>query len=363
MHNRAKPYHQPPAGYTEDAESVIARLSVQNKPVSRTQLARWHRAGLVPKPVPVSQGRGRGTISFYPTGTRRQLEVLCTFLSQDRDLDRVGWKLWWEGYPVSMAFVHSVLQASAHGWIEFLAAVLPPQQADGDDLSDAAWELIERSSNLSRREHGLGRVGTRVGRKNVPTVLQVVFLVVGGIFFEYPDERHADAGERQQTIIDRALGLGSRALRDLPETVEVSHEIPVSAAGLSELFSQTDPLTLLQDATDADLVQARDVAQRWWRRLQQIVRALSRNSEVEMARAGVKAPLRRILRGLIHQLNLLVQELAQLSNEDQAMLLLIVLGRAEWSPNLVRQVLATLPADWQVAAVAALLQAQQEQTP
>src|SRR5690242_4377144 len=97
-----------PAG--ETTEALIAYLSSHSFPITKTELARWHRAGLIPRTQRHSLGRGRGMISIYPPGTMDQLLALCTIHRSEKRLSYVAWRLWWIGYNVPLPSIRSFLE-------------------------------------------------------------------------------------------------------------------------------------------------------------------------------------------------------------------------------------------------------------
>ena len=107
--------------------------------VTPQQLARWHRIGLLPRPVQRGQGQGRGTVTLYPEGTSRQLVELCRDRSGTRDLIRVGFRMWWRGFDVDATLVERVLRGTAARLDERV------RSHSGEDLSEALGDLAGTS--------------------------------------------------------------------------------------------------------------------------------------------------------------------------------------------------------------------------
>ena len=97
----------------ERRPDVLAHALAAGHVVSEDQLARWHRAGLIPRPRQRSLGRGNGTESLYPIGTSVQVIALCELKTNERRLDLIGFLLWWDGFDVDPALVRRVIEASA----------------------------------------------------------------------------------------------------------------------------------------------------------------------------------------------------------------------------------------------------------
>jgi hypothetical protein len=132
------------AGDEESREHVIAYASGLGYLVTPTQLVRWHRAGLLPRPSQRSLGRGRGTTTTYPPGTAAQVVALCQIKDDERRLDRIAFRLWWEGFNVDLAVIREQLQAV------LLSIEADIQRADGDLPRRGVDAVISRSFGQRR---------------------------------------------------------------------------------------------------------------------------------------------------------------------------------------------------------------------
>lgn len=178
--------------------------------VTGEQLARWHRRGLLPTPLQAHKGKGRGTESVYPAGTGERLLALCEahLAGGEKRLDRVAWRLWWDGFDVSMGPVREVLAAVAEQVDAMVAELSEP---DGGGLSDAAFEEIERVADPSARlSREMGAARRRVGTGEFDVFMGAVLRIATGTF------EGLGADDDPQTAIDRRAlerGLGLRRAR------------------------------------------------------------------------------------------------------------------------------------------------------
>src|SRR5258706_3364927 len=72
-------------------------------PVTRYQLERWRGCGLLPRVEQIPHAY-RGSEVRYPRGTAAQAVEIQKLLRVKKDLEFVGWELWWRGFPVADCF-------------------------------------------------------------------------------------------------------------------------------------------------------------------------------------------------------------------------------------------------------------------
>src|SRR5450432_4764844 len=125
----------------ETNEALLTLARQYGYMVSPTQLVRWHRAGLLPRPRQLPLKGTRGTYSLYPSGTSEQLLLLCEFRTTERRFSHLAWQLWLVGYPVDLHLIRAQLaQATlrlAH-WRRWFADFT--QSLHGKDTSGEALD-------------------------------------------------------------------------------------------------------------------------------------------------------------------------------------------------------------------------------
>ncbi len=175
----------------ETAEALIARLSSHGYTVTKTELARWHRAGLLPRPQRRSLGRGRGMISIYPPGTMDQLLALCTIHRSEKRLPYVAWRLWWEGYTIPLSSIQEFLEGVRTQWQRGIEELRHLQERP-EQLS----KLLGRTAVMRFSQKTLAQARKRVGRENFPTFMRVLADVGSGTFEGYATDPEARIDER-----------------------------------------------------------------------------------------------------------------------------------------------------------------------
>ncbi len=184
----------------ETAEALIVRVSSHGFTVTKTELARWHRAGLLSRPQRRSLGRGRGMISIYPPGTSEQLLALCTIHRSEKRLPYVAWRLWWEGYEVPIGVIRSFLEGMCQQWQQGIEE-MQHLQAHPEQLSN----VLDRNTVMRFSRKTMSSVRKRVGRKDFPIFVGVLVRIASGTFEGY--EIHPEMGIDERHIVEKGLGL------------------------------------------------------------------------------------------------------------------------------------------------------------
>ncbi len=228
----------PAEGSSGDLVALVLESGLK---VSKTQLARWHRAGLIPLPVGRRfLGRPRGSVTVYPPGTGRQLLELLRIHSKERRLPFVAWRLWWARYDVSLPkrirpFLDRVLSA----WEKAASSARPTGSA-------------KRLGTARLAETALRKARKRVGSRRFPEFLETVLKVVSGEFEGWSQADESALFEKglglRRARIDRVSGLPPWLQGDAAEAL----------GSLSSLLQPDQLRNALNSATDQDLLAARD---------------------------------------------------------------------------------------------------------
>lgn len=258
-----------PLPYVESVPQLVARARAHRFSVTATQLARWHRSGLLLRPKQVSLGRGRGTQTMYPMGTGDQLVTLCRIRKRKRQLRFAGWKLWWEGFSVAPIHSRGRLAETAGVMDRFVGLA----SSDDEVPSAKAVNAIDRwtKKNLRTKSRLFGRLRNRIGRKNMPGLGYTLIEVAIGSFSElaFADAPDTDA-QRNREVLSKAFGIRARdrakRARDESSTGEANPvgEFIEMLARISRRFRKRGFLEALKATPDSELVRARD---EFWRLL------------------------------------------------------------------------------------------------
>lgn len=184
----------------ETTEALIAHVSSYGFPVTKTELTRWHRAGLLPRPQRRSLGRGRGMVSIYPPGTKDQLLALCTIHRSEKRLPYVAWRLWWDGYNVPLSAIREFLERARAQWQQGIEEIRQLQEHP-EQLS----KLLNRFKVMRISRKVIAQARKRVGRENFPTFIKVLADVGSGTFEGYAI--NSERGIDERWIVEKGLGL------------------------------------------------------------------------------------------------------------------------------------------------------------
>jgi hypothetical protein len=249
----------------ENGKQLLELAQERGYSVSTMQLARWHRAGLLPRPLQRSLGRGLGTQSLYPVGTGEQLLLLCELRKHERRLAQLAWQIWWEGYPVDLGLIREILQkttARLSERIRQLVAIKHAEQVSDDKTLEETEELldfIEQFATVHLGYKPLRRVRKRLGKEQFSTFMRMLIDIASGTFTGYSTTYDRREVLTELRILAKALGQNELFLKDDGNIEHYIEKLLVPYLHEVSLWLQTLPWEqALQDATHFDLQQARD---------------------------------------------------------------------------------------------------------
>jgi hypothetical protein len=244
----------------ETSEELLTLTRQHGYNISPTQLARWHRAGLLPRPRQQPLKEARGTCSLYPIGTGKQLLLLCSLRTTERRFSHLAWHLWLAGYPVALQIIRTQLEYANQRLARWLRWFSDFKQAmHTQDAPEEVLDLIERYAQANLHTQPLRRIRKRIGREYFPTFLHILVKLAT----EPGDETiHTyDGDERLLDLRILALGLGMAKRfvqkKDALEYYLVQFLMPQ----LHWVFDRLQEIHwehLMENTTDFDLLQSRD---------------------------------------------------------------------------------------------------------
>jgi len=231
--------------------------------VAEAKLARWHREGLIPQPRQKPLGRGKGTVSLYPSGTTRQMLALCQIRARHRSLDEVGWWLWWRGFPVGDQFGLPQLQAAARQWDQHIAELRSAHailNGDDDEQREAAFDKLERTVDRRINKPFVASIRKRISKRDFVTALRFIIDIATGNFRPNAQSQHdPDEQHRDEVIHKTILGLNpARRHRLLGLIPWLIGPIADALANLSATLGGRSFVQVIAVTEAADILRARD---------------------------------------------------------------------------------------------------------
>jgi hypothetical protein len=311
----------------DTADELITHMQALGFTVTRTELARWHRAGLLPHPQRHSLGRGRGMISVYPVGTANQLQALCEFHRAEKRLPYVAWRLWWVGYNIPFQYARQFLEEAKATWHRGIREL-----QDLEEHPEMMPEFIEHTRVIRFHFKPLTQARKRVGSKDFPTFTSVLVRIASGTFEGYTIDPQTGTDARERAIVEKAFGL--RRAR----TERVGGAKPwLAGVDISEAFKMCSALLRvyppgndLEMALDSDLMNARDEV----RSFLTFMESLSTTLDSVLGQGALG-------------LSVLADVIRTLGPRDQAMMLLFWMMFRQWSLGEGMDALLGLARQWQ----------------
>lgn len=143
--------------------------------VTEHQLERWRGAGLLPRPQErPGQGYGRGRVGIYPAGTEKQLLALLDLRKRDRRLEKIGWGLFQQGFPLKEFRRHQL-----QNWLTRLE-----NEIAGDADEEGTSKLFVDWARDGAVPAWAGEIRTALGRKDFAVLAKIFADVALGEFHE-----------------------------------------------------------------------------------------------------------------------------------------------------------------------------------
>lgn len=247
-----------------DEAALLGVATAADHKISRHQLKRWRRAGLLPRPRIEHREGVRGSRSWYPAWTAEQLLAVARLHLSVHRLDALRIAVWWERRWVEPGALRTALIAP----LERLSQKARALGAGSGDPYDAADAMVEAAAAEGSRSQVLGLFSKRVGGRANTMNLLWAFLVIG-LGGEAPwDEEDRSASDAAPTAL-QLLAAGTGVERPRRDGSSAPGPLVPPGFNLRDLmnelrsvdaFDVADAARPIREATDADLTQAREDA-------------------------------------------------------------------------------------------------------
>jgi hypothetical protein len=191
----------------EAAERLLAVAAARGWSLTRAQLERRHRAGLIPRPRQIALGRGLGSVTVYPAGSAEQLIAGLEIGSRVRALPAVAWELWFAGRPVSMSDIRAYLEGLAR-LHDRIVLVIRAFGFGRRILPERVLRLLAQWARRRTTDQIQQAVRKRLhGAGQLETFLRISTELIGGVY-QPPDLVHGPADD-EGLLFEQGIGLAS----------------------------------------------------------------------------------------------------------------------------------------------------------
>jgi hypothetical protein len=237
-----------------EVDACLAETSV-----TKDQVVRWRREGLLPKEVEQDSAY-HGSVVRFPIGTCAQIRAAKALFREKNRVDYVGHRLWMHGFLVDDKYWRPRLKFA--GRVADKVARLLPGFVERFDRSSSASTFFETAaSKISQADDiVLSRIKRRVGLDRLPAFVQVMEEVGRGDFvgFGYVVAGEEAASGRATTV--DALDLqpsGSDSI--LGHKLNLVELLPTGLDNVSKAISMGH-FAAIADAPHEEIAKARDDA-------------------------------------------------------------------------------------------------------
>jgi len=194
--------------YVVTLDELKALAAPFERKISRQWVSKYARLGLLPSHNPPGLGTGKGRQNLYSRALANQLVPLILAIKRHgKNLDAVGWDIWWQGYFARPVYWRDPLQKAAANW-DLLRAAVPASE----EREEETYKRIEETSELIRERKDVGRLFGAVKRHRpdeLTTFLAIIITVLNGSYIPLSDvAAHDEHGvDLNEELLSKTLSI------------------------------------------------------------------------------------------------------------------------------------------------------------
>lgn len=212
------------------ADEIIAQAKAAGYEISKSQLARWHREGLLPQPTRQFAGRGEGSQSLYPEDAHYNAIEIAQLLKSIRSFETIGWRLWTYGLEVDERHWKPRMKRIGKDLDHLVAGLKTELDRDRPetDVEDQRYRNLGLKSSPALVRH----IRKAVGDENFEEVFfRLAEIITGSYVGAYDADLDGYDAIRSEKLVDRIMGF-TRARTDKTDD------------GIKWLTSSIDPVLI-----------------------------------------------------------------------------------------------------------------------
>lgn len=235
------------------ANEIIEIASAEGQRITKSQLARWRRHGLLK--TAKRRFPGSGSESYFLKSEVSRVIEIAALLEHKSSLEWVGWQLWLRGHPMPDKFWRRHVQKAFKG-----IAYVGEKAQSVTERSNAWWtKFVANVWSSKAAPIGFRSSRKAVGHSDFSGFLTTILQIAGGDYWGF-SPHVSDEKERADIMtLDRGLGLRSAREHYLPgEKPWLEDDISPELRSLSEAIGQKGSLRFFSQLSVIEIELARD---------------------------------------------------------------------------------------------------------
>lgn len=243
-------------------DDLVSLAAQHGYRINRQWLSKYARIGLLPpRPAPRGLGRGKGRGGAYSPDTARQLVALLQLLKMHgKNLSKIGWVLWVNGFDVHQRYWRDPLIDAASKWETAKQFLIASNNGYGLHSEEMAEQIYNKLQNSRPTNPIFGNARRHLGSE-FKEFFELINSVIAGAYVEVDATTH-DAREMEisTNLLSKSLSI-PKSFSDFPKG-EI--HFPIDVPQIDNQFTNFNELAsinmseFLAELDDAEIITARN---------------------------------------------------------------------------------------------------------
>ena len=249
-------------GYAPNLDDLVSLAAQHGYRINRQWLSKYARIGLLPpRPKPRGLGRGKGRGGAYSPDTARQLVALLQLLKMHgKNLSKIGWVLWVNGFDVHQRYWRDPLIDAASKWETAKQFLIASNNGDGLHSEEMAEQIYNKLRNSRPTNPIFGNARRHLGSE-FKEFFELINSVIAGAYVEVDATAH-DA--REMEISTNLLSKGLSIPKSFSDFPKGEIHFPIDVPQIDSQFTNFNELAsinmseFLAELDNAEIISARN---------------------------------------------------------------------------------------------------------